>query len=107
MNEFEEHFRNICETFSPTIEKENGSPKFAASSQADHDLSLCDIGENSLDEGVTAKPVIVKKLKKRPAPQYLKTTAASRAMVTQRPRSPLSSTADVVRNMNSLGAYVS
>ena len=73
MSEIEEHFRNICETFSPTVENNGGSPKFSGSggTQADHDLSLCDIAEAPAEENAVAKPI--KKLKIRPTPNLLST----------------------------------
>jgi hypothetical protein len=88
MNEIEEHFRNICESFSPVVRNKNESPSFAAAAQADHDLSMGDIAENVMDEGASPQPV--KKLKKRPTPHYLASTTASKAM--RRPKSNLSNT---------------
>lgn len=88
--EIEEHFRNIVESCSPILENtadDQSSPKFKAAGGEDDDL-LGDLGNSSLDEGKTAKPMPVKakKLKVRPTPHYLTGTAASRAM--QRPKSP-------------------
>ena len=57
-----------------------------AKASGDDDDILCDLGNNSIDEGPAAKmPVAsapknatVRKLKKKPMPHYLTGTAASR-----------------------------
>ena len=91
--ELEEHFRNICESCSPvfdtndTNDHDSSSPKFA-NKDIDEDL-LCDLGNNSLDEGTTVKPMPTptKKLKQKPEPSSYRGKTASRAM--QRPKSPM------------------
>lgn len=94
-NMMEEHFRNICESFSPVIDQNENQPKSPRFAKGDEeDDILGDLGNNSMDEGVSAKPMQqtkVKKLKPRPIPHYLTGTAASRAM--QRPKTPLAKTA--------------
>ena len=52
--EIEEHFRNICESLSPVFDKNEDEPK--SPRFADDDI-LNDLGNNSIDEGVKAKPV--------------------------------------------------
>ena len=62
--EIEEHFRNICESFSTVFDKNENEPK--SPRFADDEL-LNDLGNDSIDEGVTAKPVKqTKKLKVKP-----------------------------------------
>ena len=81
-SEIEEHFRNICESCSPTVDQAEAakhgpsSPSFANKNDDGDDL-LDDLGNMSIDEGVQSKPV--KKFKPKPVPNYLKNTAASRA----------------------------
>ncbi len=75
--EIEEHFRNICESFSTVFDKNDNEPK--SPRFADDEL-LNDLGNDSIDEGVTAKVVKqTKKLKVKPVPHHLRGTAASRA----------------------------
>ena len=81
---FEEHFRNICECVSPTVENVATSPKFGGDNgetkPTDEDDLLGDLGNTSIDEGERAALPQKKKLKKRPTPHYLTATAASKAM---------------------------
>ena len=90
--EIEEHFRNICESCSPIVDKDAASNANAAGSgagaakEADDDL-IGDLGNIAIDEGPRSKPILKTKPKPKPVPHYLTGTAASRAM--QRPKSPL------------------
>ena len=85
-SEIEEHFRNICESCSPSVENDAVSPKFGGAPAGDdepageEDDLLGDLGNNSIDEGARAALPQKKKLKKRPTPHYLTATAASKAM---------------------------
>jgi hypothetical protein len=72
--EIEDHFRNICESYSPVFdnnEPQQNSPKFNRPDGDDDEL-LGDLGNSSMDEGVRAITTIkAKKLKKKPRPHYL------------------------------------
>ena len=72
--EIEEHFRNICESYSPVFDNNEPqiSPRFNRPEGDDDDELLGDLGNSDMDEGVRAvKPKSAKKLKKKPTPHYL------------------------------------
>ena len=81
--EIEDHFRNICESCSPLVDKDAANKGIGAGGdatrEAEEDL-IGDLGNVSIDEGPRSKPIIKTKPKPKPVPHYLTGTAASKAM---------------------------